>query len=147
MTNRHDNQNMSNAGTSSATSDEQADWGSTGIDAQQTGGGQPPVSDTSGDWGSAGEPEMNNGDIIADTTTPGDESAEDNAQTGGKWGERETGWYGVDKPRVIAAVQEEWGSDGIDSDDGGVSPDWGSQGVDADEEIDSTDILNHIPHH
>jgi hypothetical protein len=147
VTNQHDNQNTSNAGTPSAAEGEQADWGSGGIDAQHVSGGQPSVSDTSGDWGSSGEPEMNNGDIIADTTTPGDESTEDNAQTGGKWGEQETGWYGVDKTRVIAAVEEDWGSQGIDPDDDGAATDWGSQGVDADEEIDSTDTLNHIPHH
>ena len=147
MTNRHDNQNMSNAGTSSAADSEQTDWGSEGIDAQQAGAGQPAVSDTSGDWGSAGEPEMNKGNILADTTTAGDESTEDDAQTGRTWGERATGWYGVDKTRVIAAVEEDWGSQGIDPDDDGISPDWGSQGVDADEELDSTDTLNHIPHH
>lgn len=147
MTNKHDNQDMSNAGTQSATSDQQADWGSEGIDTQQAGGGQPSVSDTSGDWGSSGEPEMNSGNIIVDTTTAGDESTEDSAQTGGTWGERATGWYGVDKTRVIAAVEEDWGSQGIDPDDDGTSTDWGSQGVDADEEIDSTDTLNHIPHH
>ncbi len=147
MANQHDNQNMSSEGTPSATSKEQADWGSEGIDAPQAGGGQPSVSDTSDDWGSSGEPEMNNGNNSAEATTPGDESTEDNAQTGGSWGERATGWYGVDKTRVIAAVAEEWGSQGIDPDDDGISPDWGSQGVDADEEIDSTDTLNHIPHH
>jgi hypothetical protein len=146
VTNQHDNQDMSNAGTPSATGGEQADWGSEGIDTQQAGVGQAPVSDTSGDWGSAGEPEINNGNS-ADTTAPSDESAEGDVQTGGTWGEPATGWYGVDKTRVIAAVAEEWGSQGIDPDEEGISPDWGSQGVDADEEIDSTDTLNHIPHH
>ena len=82
MTKQHDNQNMSNEGTPSAASKEQADWGSEGIDAPQASGGQPSVSDTSDDWGSSGEPEMNKVDSSAETTTPGDEGTEDNAQTG-----------------------------------------------------------------
>ncbi|MEP6774670.1 MAG: hypothetical protein ABJA50_03665 [Chloroflexota bacterium] len=147
MTNQHDNQNMSDAGTPSARDDQQTDWGSEGTDMQQDGGGQRSVSGTGGDWGSTGEQEMNNGNIITDTTTPGDESTEDNVQPGGSWGERTTGWYGGDKTRAIAAVEEDWGSQGIDPDDDGTSNDWGSQGVDADEETDGTDTPNHIPHH
>ena len=147
MTNRHGNQNMSDKGTPSATGGEQADWGSEGIDLQQGAGGRRSIPDAGADWGSAGEQETNTSNIDTGATTPGDEGTEGNAQTGGSWGERTTGWYGVDKTRVIAAAGEDWGSQGADVDEDDISADWGSQGADADEDLDSTDTLNHIPHH
>ena len=147
MTNQHDNQDISDKGTPSAAADEQADWGSAGMDMQQDVVGRQSVSDTGGDWGSAGEQEMDNGNINTDAPTPGDGSTEDNVQSGGSWGEPATGWYGVDKIRVIAAAGEDWGSQGIDADEDDIAADWGSQGIDADEDLDSTDTLNHIPHH